>query len=90
MSEKNQLPFNPDDDDEVAAWFDTHSTTDVPGKRVKVHVNRKAKELQPITFRIDAEDMEQLKKLAAEAGVGYTTMARILLRRELKNWPKVM
>lgn len=91
MREKNQLPFNPDNDDEVAAWFDHHSTTDLPGEpvKVKVNVNRKAKELQPLTLRIDPEDMEQLKKLADDAGVGHTTMARILLHRELKNPPKV-
>lgn len=34
MSEKRQLPFNPDNDDEVAAWFDNHSTTDLPGEDV--------------------------------------------------------
>ena len=91
MSDKNPLPFNPDNDDEVAAWFDNHSTADLPGEPVKakVNVNRKVKELQPLTLRIESEDMEQLKKLADEAGVGYTTMARMLLHRELKNPPKV-
>jgi len=92
MSEKTHLPFNPDndDDDEVAAWFDKHSTTDLPGEPVKVNVNlnRKGRELQPLTLRIDPEDMDQLRKLAEEAGIGYTTMARMLLHRELKNPPK--
>lgn len=91
MRDQNNFPFNPDNDDEVAAWFDTHGTAELPGEQVKVrvNVNRKVKELQPLTLRIDSEDMEQLRKLADEAGVGYTTMARILLHRELKNPPKV-
>ena len=88
MSEKTHLPFNPDNDDEVAAWFDKHSTTDLPGEPVKVNLNRKGRELQPLTLRIDPEDMDQLRKLAEEAGIGYTTMARMLLHRELKNPPK--
>lgn len=91
MRGQNELPFNLNDDDEVAAWFDGHSTTDLPVERVKtkVNVNRKVRELQPLTLRIDREDMEQLRKLAREAGVGYTTMARILLHRELKDPPKM-
>ena len=39
MSEKTHLPFNPDNDDEVADWFDKHSTTNLPGEPVKVNVN---------------------------------------------------
>ena len=34
MSEKTHLPFNPDNDDEVADWFDKHSTTNLPGEPV--------------------------------------------------------
>lgn len=89
MKDKTQLPFNSDNDDEATIWFDVHGTADLPEKSVNVTVRRKSKELQSLTLRIDLEDMKQLKKLADEAGVGHTTMARMLLHRELKNTPKV-
>lgn len=86
MSEERQLPFDPNNDDEVAAWFDTHSSTELPGERVQnVTVKRRSKDLQTLTIRIDANDMEQLKKAADRKGIGYTTMARMLLHQELQR-----
>ena len=87
MEKNKPLPFNSDNDEEVAAWFGQHDATDlhlevVEGVRVK---KRSHKDLESLTIRIVSEDMEQLKQLAEEYGVGYTTMARMLLHRELKD-----
>ena len=90
MTEGTKFPFDPDHDESVAEWFATHDATDVKTERVTdVKVRRREKELEPLTLRIDPDDMKQLKKIANEVGVGYTTMARILLHRELNNPPKV-
>ena len=80
-----QLPFDPASDEDVSAWFAKHSTTELAGKKVKVAVDPAATGLQTITLRLDVRDMERLKVLAARAGIGYTTMARILLHRELQS-----
>ncbi|MCL6441904.1 MAG: BrnA antitoxin family protein [Alicyclobacillus sp.] len=91
MNGDTKLPFDPDNDEAVAEWFATHDATELETERVtNVKVRRRReKELEPLTLRIDPEDMKQLKKLAHEAGVGYTTMARMILHRELKKSPKV-
>lgn len=91
MSENTKLPFDPNDDDSVAAWFETHDTSELQTEQVQnVKVKRRReRELEPLTLRIDAQDMKQLKRLADEAGVGYTTMARMLLHRELKDSPRI-
>ena len=87
MEENKSLPFNPDNDEEVAEWFAQHDATDfslesVEDVRVK---KRQHKGLESLTIRIASEDMEQLKQLAEEYGVGHTTIARMLLHRELKD-----
>lgn len=87
MEENKSLPFNPDNDEEVAEWLAQHDATDLSLEAVKeVRVKkRQYKDLESLTIRIAAEDMEQLKQLAEEYGVGHTTIARMLLHRELKD-----
>ncbi|HUW65284.1 MAG TPA: hypothetical protein VMW83_11460 [Spirochaetia bacterium] len=83
------LPFDPDNDDEVAAWFANNSTAELAGESVKVTVDPEATGLQTITLRLDPQDMDRLKMMAAKAGIGYTTMARILLQRGLQIPPGI-
>lgn len=87
MEKNPSLPFNPDNDEEVATWFAQHDATElrlepVDGGRVKTRQN---KDLESLTIRLAPEDMEQLKPLAEEYGVGHTTMARMLVHRELQD-----
>ena len=78
---------NPDNDEEITEWLAQHDATDLSLKSVKdVRVKkRQHKDLESSTIRIASEDMEQLKQLAAEHGAGHTTIARMLLHRELKD-----
>jgi predicted DNA binding CopG/RHH family protein len=87
MEENQSLPFNPNSDAEVAEWFAQHDATDLSLEAVEgVHVKtRRHKDLESLTIRIASEDMDQLKHLAEEYGVGHTTIARMLLHRELKD-----
>ncbi|PSR33572.1 MAG: hypothetical protein C7B46_09200 [Sulfobacillus benefaciens] len=86
MGDDRTVPFDPNNDEEAAAWFDTHSSTELPGERVKnVTVTRRSKDLKTLTIRIDARDMERLQKVADRKGIGYTTMARMLLHQELQK-----
>ena len=87
MEENKSLPFNPDNDEEVAEWFAQHDATDLSLESVEeVRVKkRQHQDLESLTIRIASDDMEQLKQLAEEYGVGHTTIARMLLHRELKD-----
>lgn len=42
-------------------------------------------ELQQISLRLPKEDLEQLRRRAARAGVGYTTLIRMILHQHLRN-----
>lgn len=84
MKDIRPIPFDPNQDEEAAAWFDTHSSTELPGTPVgPVTVTRRGKGLTTLTIRIDSQDMARLKAVADQKGIGYTTMARMLLHQEL-------
>lgn len=86
MKDNRPIPFDPNQDEEAAAWFDTHSSTELPGMRVTpVTVTRRGKDLTTLTIRIDGQDMARLKAVADQKGIGYTTMARMLLHQELQR-----
>ncbi len=87
MVDNKSLPFNPDNDEQVTEWFAQHDATDLSLEVVDaVHVTKRPhKDLESLTIRIASEDMDQLKQLAEEYGVGHTTIARMLLHRELKD-----
>lgn len=42
-------------------------------------------ELEQISIRLPKEDLAALKRRAAPAGVGYTTLIRMILRRYLRD-----
>ena len=113
MEEKpKQLPFDPDNDESVAAWVDTHDLSeieeflvDVDPKELgivprKIKLRRASEEeaseirskwegesspdLRVFSVRMPEKDLEEIKKLAEETGVGPTTMARILIREAMK------
>ena len=79
----NKFPFDPDNDEEVATWVAQHSTADLPGEQVEMTVKRKSKDLQVLSLRLTSDDMDKLKALAESNGVGYTTMARIIIHNTL-------
>ena len=82
---ESKLPFDPDNDEEVATWVAQNSTADLPGEQIKMTVKRKSKDLQVVSIRLDHGDMDKLKKIANSNGIGYTTMARILVHKALSE-----
>lgn len=42
-------------------------------------------ELEQVSIRLPREDLAELRRRAARAGVGYTTLIRMLLRRYLRD-----
>ena len=82
---ENKLPFDPENDEEISTWIAQNSTADLPGEEVKVTVKRKSKDLQLVSIRLNNEDMDKLKKIAHSNGIGYTTMARIIVHKALSD-----
>jgi predicted DNA binding CopG/RHH family protein len=67
---------------EEAEFWETHDVTefldDLPRESVTAHRG------QVISVRVSQDDLDALKRLAAENGIGYTTVARMLIHRGIQ------
>jgi predicted DNA binding CopG/RHH family protein len=70
--------------DALAEHFDATDAGDLPWEE-ESDVTIKRPELEQISIRLAKEDLAQLKAQATRAGVGYTTLVRIVLRRHLRE-----
>ncbi len=81
---------------EEAAWWDKHRTEVEAGLRQAMRkgtaktlanmlAERKKRALQPITIRLDTDDIAAARKLAAGAGIGYQTYIKLLLHDALQR-----
>lgn len=70
--------------EELAAYFDETDTGDLPlEEATDVLIARS--ELEQISLRLPREDIAELERRAAEAGVGYTTLLRMIVRAHLRR-----
>ncbi len=71
--------------EEEAEWWDTHSIVDYLDEMVPVKL-RFAKNLSsPIAVRLNESDRAKLSKIAAEQGIGASTLIRMWVRERLKQ-----
>lgn len=70
--------------EELADYFDSHSTAEMPLEPAEeVEVERP--ELEQVSLRLPAQDLAELRRQAAEKGIGYTTLIRMILREHLRE-----
>ncbi len=75
-------------EEEVAFWDNAELTDYIDKKKIEKHKlklrikNRKAKD-KLVAFRLEAEDLILLKGKALDAGVGCSTLLRMLVRKFL-------
>jgi predicted DNA binding CopG/RHH family protein len=70
--------------DEMAAYFDQTDAGDLPwDEATDLAIQRP--ELEQISLRLPTKDLAALKRRAAAAGVGYTTLIRMILRQHLRS-----
>jgi predicted DNA binding CopG/RHH family protein len=70
--------------DKLAAYFDATDAGEMSWDEAsEVAVERP--ELEQISLRLPKDDLVALKRRAAAAGVGYTTLIRMILRRYLHD-----
>lgn len=68
----------------LAHYFDRTDTSELPWEEAAdMAVERP--ELEQISLRLPKEDLAALKRRATQAGVGYTTLIRMILRQHLNN-----
>ncbi len=74
----------PGDLEELAEQFDRTDAGDMPWDEA-TDLTIERPELEQISLRLPKEDLAELKRRAARAGVGYTTLVRMILRQHLRN-----
>lgn len=68
----------------MAEYFDQTDAGDLPWDEATDMVIQRP-ELEQISLRLPKEDLAALKRRAAAAGVGYTTLIRMILRQHLRS-----
>jgi predicted DNA binding CopG/RHH family protein len=69
---------------ELADYFDNTDAGDLAwDEATQVQITRP--ELEQISIRLPKEDLTELKRRARRAGVGHTTLIRMILRQHLRN-----
>jgi predicted DNA binding CopG/RHH family protein len=68
----------------LAEHFDRTDAGDLPWEEA-TDVAIARSELEQISLRLPREDLAELKRRAANVGVGYTTLIRMILRQHLRN-----
>ncbi|MBA2277287.1 MAG: ribbon-helix-helix protein, CopG family [Chloroflexia bacterium] len=71
--------------EELAAYYDQTDTVDLEGEEVDPGVVDIPTEMEQVSIRLPREDLDLLKRRAERAGVGYTTMIRMIVRAHLDN-----
>ncbi|MCL4407484.1 MAG: BrnA antitoxin family protein [Thermotogae bacterium] len=66
----------------LVEWFENNSLSEYDLDEVK---ETSDEELLPLTIRLDKTDIEKLKKAAQKMGIGHTTLARMIIRKELES-----
>jgi len=68
---------------ELARHFDATDAGELPWEKAEDAVIERP-ELEQISLRLPKEDLDALKRRAARAGVGYTTLIRMIVRHYLR------
>lgn len=70
--------------EELADYFDRTDTSELPlEEATEVEIERP--ELEQISIRLPKEDIAELKRRAHNAGIGYTTLLRMIVREHLRG-----
>ena len=71
--------------EELARYFDRTDVSDPDAWEEADDAVVERPELEQISIRLPKEDLAEIKRRANRAGVGYTTLIRVILREHLRN-----
>jgi predicted DNA-binding protein len=83
-TKKDNLPQFKSEDQEADYW-DKHSPLDLVDEPEKEEVQVKRVKDRPIAIRLDSQTRIRLETLAAEQGMGPSTLARRIIQQVLEN-----
>ena len=72
-------------DTEIAEVWETHSAADYADQLEEIALEVQAPIMEQVTFRLDREDVDAIKGIAKEIGVGHTTLVRMWVKEKLKS-----
>lgn len=81
---KSKLPRFRSDEEERAFW-DEHSFEEFADQLEDLDVHIRPARSEQIALRLYKDDLETLRVIAAEKGVGHTTLARAVLEQWLRR-----
>jgi predicted DNA binding CopG/RHH family protein len=85
MTDGQEIASEPEDLlPELAEHFDRTDATDSPWDEASDVVIERP-ELEQISLRLPKDDLVALKRRSARAGVGYTTLIRMIVRQYLRH-----
>lgn len=70
---------------ELAEYFDRTDTSDPDTWEEATELVVERSELEQLSIRLPREDILELKRRAADAGIGYTTLLRMIVRDHLRR-----
>lgn len=70
--------------EEEAEWFDTHDMADYQDEFKTVRAKFAKNLSEGLNIRLDPETLGQLRSIAAEKGIGPTTLARMWILEHVK------
>ena len=79
MGTKKELMPKFESEEKEAEYWDTHSPLDLAPEPEAQKVRVRGAKDRPITIRLDSQTRRELEKLAAQQGVGPSTLARSIL-----------
>lgn len=68
---------------QIHEFWKTHSSADYWEETREVDVVVRRRPRQPISVKLSEADVEALKRIAAEKGMGYTTLLRVWIKERL-------
>jgi antitoxin component of RelBE/YafQ-DinJ toxin-antitoxin module len=89
MSKDKELTPEFKTEEQEAEYWDTHSPLDLVAEPEAQKVRVRGAKDSPITIRLDSESRSKLEKLAAEQGLGTSTLARIILTSVIESKEKL-
>ena len=71
--------------EQIAEFWETHNAADYEDELEEVELEVEGPIMEQVTFRLDHDDVEAIKGIAKDVGVGHTTLVRMWVKEKLKT-----
>jgi len=70
-------------DEQIAQWYEEHDPEDYIGQGEAIRLEPEETQWKVVSFKIRADDLERLKRVAKAHDIGYTTLLRRWVKEKL-------